>query len=98
MEDMIEKEKPQLVVGDFNFCHLDSPSNTTTTYLRKNEFEQLITEPTHIGGNILDQAHLRNIRRDLRCTVTLHSKYYTDHKGLAIIVKKGILIKYSPVN
>ena len=93
LEDMIEKEKPQLVVGDFNFCCLDTRSNSTTKYLRRNKFEQLIKEPTHIAGNILDQAHLRNIRRDLRYTVILHSKYYTDHKGLAIIVKKGILIK-----
>ena len=95
LEEMIEKEKPQLVVGDFNFCHLDSPSNTTTTYLRRNKFEQLIKEPTHIAGNILDQAHLMNIGRDLMYTVTLHSKYYTDHKGLAIIVKKGMLLNYS---
>ena len=98
LEEMIERKKPQLVVGDFNFCCLDTPSNSTTKYLRRNKFEQLIKEPTHIAGNILDQAHLRNIRRDLRYTVKLHSKYYTDHKGLAIIVKKGILIKYLLVN
>ena len=95
LEDMIKRVRPQLVVGDFNFCYLDSSSNTTSNYLRSNNFEQLIKEPTHIEGNLLDQAHLRNIEGDLRCTVQLHSKYYTDHKGLAIIVKKSMLLKCS---
>jgi hypothetical protein len=48
----------------------------------------MITEPTHIEGNVLDQAYLRDINGELECTAELHSKYYTDHKGHAIIVKK----------
>jgi exonuclease III len=98
LEDMIKRVRPQLVVGDFNFCYLDSSSNSTSNYLRRNNFEQLIKEPTHIEGNLLDQAHLRNVNGDLRCTIKLHSKYYTDHKGLAIIVKKGLFLKYSLKN
>jgi hypothetical protein len=82
------------VAGDFNFCHLSSSSNPTRRYLSENNFEQLIKEPTHIEGNILDQAHLRDIGGNLNCTVQLHSKYFTDHKGLAIIVKKGIIITF----
>ena len=93
LEAMIKRVRPQLVVGDFNFCYLDSSSNSTSNFLRRNNFEQLIKEPTHIAGNLLDQAHLRNIKGDLRCTVNLHSKYYTDHKGLAIIVKKGMYVQ-----
>ena len=94
-QDMIKRVRPQLVVGDFNFCYFDSSSNSTSNYLRRNNFEQLVKEPTHIAGNLLDQAHLRNIKGDLMCTIQLHSKYYTDHKGLAIIVKKGMLLKCS---
>jgi exonuclease III len=98
LDNMIEKVKSQLVVGDFNFCYLDSSSNSTRQYFRRNNFEQLIKEPTHIEGNLLDHGQIRNIKGDLRCTVQLHSKYYTDHKGLAIIVKKRMLIKYSLAN
>ena len=94
IEDLIDKDKPQLVAGDFNFCHMSSSSNPTRRYLSENNFEQLIKEPTHIEGNILDQAHLRDIGGNLNCTVQLHSKYFTDHKGLAIIVKKGIIITF----
>ena len=49
----------------------------------------LIDKPTHIEGNILDQAHLHDIERTLTATASLHSKYYTDHKGIAVIVKQG---------
>ena len=48
----------------------------------------MISEPTHIEGNLLNQAYLRDLKGELECTAELHSKYYTDHKGLAIIVKK----------
>jgi exonuclease III len=91
IEDLIDRKKPQLVVGDFNFCYLNSFSNSTKRYFSENDFEQLITEPTHIEGNLLDQVHLRDIKGNLQCTVKLNSKYFTDHKGLSIIVKKGKL-------
>ena len=65
IEDLIDREKPQLVVGDFNYCYLKSSPNTTKQYFSENNFEQLIRKPTHIEGNLLDQAHLRDIDRIL---------------------------------
>ena len=49
----------------------------------------MIQDPTHIEGNILDQAYKRDAGRIYEYSTELHSKYYTDHKGLAIIIKKG---------
>ena len=86
---MIEEDKPLLILGDFNFCYLDNSVNATKKYLKENNFKQLIKEPTHIEGHLLDQAHLRDINGILETTTDIHSKYYTDHKGLAIIIKKG---------
>ena len=88
IEEIKTEHKPQLIVGDFNFCYLENSSNPTRRYLEKQKFLQIISEPTHIEGNLLDQAYLRDITGELECTAELHSKYYTDHKGLAIIVKK----------
>ena len=82
------RERSQLVIGDFNFCFLDGPSNPTRKYLQESNFSQIIIEPTHIEGNLLDQAHIRDIRRVHEFTVELQSKYYTDHKAVAIIAKK----------
>jgi hypothetical protein len=90
---MTNNEKPILVIGDFNFCFLEKSSNATKAYFNREHFIQLIRQPTHIEGHLLDQAYLRDISGELRCTVELHSKYYTDHMGLAIIVKKGMLIE-----
>ena len=83
---MVGTGKPQLLVGDFNFCYLDRTSNT---YLQNNNFKQLIEEPTHEEGNLLDHAYLRDTNMNLNCKVMLHSKYYTDHKGLSILIHKG---------
>ena len=48
----------------------------------------MIDEPTHIEGHLLDQAYLKDENNTLQCTIELQSKYYTDHKGLAITINK----------
>ena len=88
IKEMEPKEKSLLVVGDFNFCYLDSSPNPTKQFLEANNFSQLIREPTHIEGNLLDQAYFRNMDELLECSAVVHSKYYTDHKGLAVIIKR----------
>ena len=89
LEAMINRSKPQLVIGDFNFCYLENSSNATKKYLEENDFTQLITEPTHIEGNLLDQAHVRDDQQINNYSTEIHSKYYTDHKALAVMVKKS---------
>ena len=88
IKQMESKSKPLLVIGDFNFCYLDSSSNPTKHFLEANNFSQLIREPTHLEGNPLDQAYFRKMDGLLKCSAVVHSKHYTDHKGLAITVKK----------
>ena len=85
---MQSEKKPQLILGDFNFCYLDKTYKSTRHFLKKENFCQLIAEPTHIEGNLLDQAYLKDINKTLNITAETHSKYYTDHKALALIVEK----------
>ena len=87
--DLTSRNKPQLVIGDFNFCYLENSSNSTKKYLKENDFKQIIKEPTHIEGNLLDQAHVRDVQRINNYSTEIHSKYYTDHKALAVMVKKS---------
>ena len=89
MKEMIKIGKPQLLVGDFNFCYLDASSNPTYQYLHQSFFKQLIYEPTHLEGNLLDQTHLRDMKGNLHYTARLHSRYYTDHKALELFLDKG---------
>ena len=87
IDQMTNKEIPLLVIGDFNFCFLEA-SNATKSYFQEKNFKQIINEPTHIGGHLLDQAYLRDTSGALEFAVELHSKYFTDHKCLAITFKK----------
>ena len=89
IERLTKREtKPELIVGDFNFCHISNTPNPTRKYLQEHKFNQLVREPTHIEGNLLDQALMRDERGINEYSVELHSKYYTDHKAVAIMVNK----------
>ena len=50
--------------------------------------EFTVKDPTHIEGNLLDQAHLRDKEELYRFSVELHTKYYTDHRGVALLMKR----------
>ena len=89
IDSLTNHKKPELIIGDFNFCYLDKSPSAVKQHLKGNHFKQLINEPTHIEGNLLDQAHLRDVKGALQCTAEVHSKYFTDHKALALIVTKG---------
>ena len=90
IDSMSSGQRPLLVVGDFNFCYLKSKYNRAKKHLEAQKFSQLISEPTHIEGHLLDQAYLQDKQAILNVTTEVHSKYYTDHKGLAIMFKKKI--------
>ena len=91
LDALNSKEKPLLVIGDFNFCFKENSWNSTKKYLRERSFTQIISEPTHIEGNLIDQAHIRDEKRILNFSSELHCKYYSDHRALAIIIKKSSL-------
>ena len=94
IDTTLDPRKNQLIIGDFNFCCINDSSNATCEYLKRQNFKQLVHEPTHIGGHLLDQAYFRKIGEAVECSLEVHSKYFTDHKGLAIIVKKGNTFGY----
>ena len=84
---MTKYDKTVLVLGDFNFCYLDNILNPTKKYLREKNFEQLIKEPTHIEGNLLDQAYIRDTENRFKVTGETQGKFYTDHKALNIVIR-----------
>jgi exonuclease III len=88
LETLLDTEKPLLIVGDFNFCFMENSSNPTKKYLHDDSFAQLVQEPTHIEGNLLDHAHVKDPKGVNKYKTELHSKYYTDHKGVAVLIKR----------
>ena len=87
IEDMTKFDKTVIVLGDFNFCYLDNYLNSTKKYMRNRDFKQLINVPTHIEGNLLDQAYIRDKEEKMDVTGDIQGKYYSDHKALNIIIR-----------
>ena len=84
--EMIDLNKTSLIVGDFNYDAANE-TNEVSKYLSKQQFKQLVTSPTHLGGHILDQAHLRQSLRKKNAEVKTFTPYYSDHDIITVILR-----------
>ena len=84
LKDLINPKRDTLIVGDFNFCA--TTNNVMSRYLEQENFQQLVTLPTHIMGNILDQAHHRGSVQKTKVKVSTLSHYFSDHNSINCIV------------
>ena len=77
-------------------CHwkfqllLSATKNTDSKLFHQIQFYsiQLVKEPTHIEGHILDQAYLQKDIKNIDHITEIHAKYYSDHRGLSITINK----------
>ena len=69
----------------------------TKQYFHENLFSQIVEEPTHIEGNLIDQANVRDVKEINNYSTEIHSKYYTDHKGIAVLIKRLVYINLSNI-
>ena len=84
---MIE-EKPTIIIGDFNISFNENTPNLIKTYLKNNSFSELIKEPTHIEGNIIDQVIIKDPAKVNTYSSEVQSMYFTDHRALALLIKR----------
>ena len=88
--EMINKEKPTLITGDFNICFLTHSGNRMSKGLRTMGFSQLVGEATPLRGGHIEHAHWRHdneVWKDPE--LELYSPYYSDHDALCItLIKK----------
>ena len=84
LEQMMDNNLPQMIVGDFNFE--PRSTNSLTTFLKKCGLCQIVECPTHKDGKILDHLY---ITESLKSTieVDVQFKYFTDHAALQIKYK-----------
>ena len=88
LQQLINLKKNTLIIGDFNYCSKTS-QNKLQIYLIKIGFQQLITTATHIGGNVLDQAHLRTVGEEVPTVVESITEYYSDHDLITVLIPSG---------
>ena len=95
LKQLETRNVPQIIIGNFNFHYLENGANVIKEFFKEKHYEQVIEEPTHIEGNILDQAYIRKESKVLEFTVETQAKYYTDHRAITLVVKHGEKIKES---
>ena len=80
---LIDEEKTTHISGDFNICLKKAPNNSLTKQLKHLDFDQLIQQPTHIEGGLIDHIYFRdNIKIFKAPHIHIYSPYYSDHDCL----------------
>ena len=79
------RNEPLILLGDINISH-DDQSHGFMILMRKLGFTQIVKKPTHDGGRIIDQVHIRNVNPQNVC---LYQKpvCFSDHDLLFVSFK-----------
>ena len=86
LNGMINPEKTTLIVGDMNICYRENFQNRFIQGLIKLGFKQMIEEPTHIYGRIIDHVYILDPKGSTELIIERYSPYYSDHDGLCITI------------
>ena len=86
--NIVDTDKPTVIIGDFNTNFLDKEDRKARTFLKANSFEKLVNGPTHKDGNCLDQAFVRDVQKVNKYSIQVEGKYYSDHKALSLIIER----------
>ena len=81
LDTFLRRDLTTILAGDFNFDAKEE--NALTKFLMRNQFVQLITEPNHVKGRIIDHCYVPLGMKD-KIQLTTHSPYYTNHDAFCI--------------
>ena len=84
LKSMLDTKRNTLVTGDFNICYNENRSNKIIDFLQRNGFKQLVHNPTHIRGRLIDQAYWLDKTGNNSIELERYAPYYSDHDGLCI--------------
>ena len=97
MIDANDMFRKVLICGDLNIHYTEETSNSfVKKIVDEYKFEQLVTDPTHDGGNTLDHVYVSQALQG-RVVVEKTCSYFSDHDLLTIkvIEDKGELVNMS---
>ena len=81
LEQTLDRNLPQLLLGDFNFNPKED--NCVSGFLHEAGLSQAITQPTHQEGRTLDHLYLSGELKE-KIKFDVQFKYFTDHAALQI--------------
>ena len=86
LQQLIDLKRVTIVIGDFNACYRENSQNKVIQGLLHLGFSQLVHEPTHIRGRILDHMYILDSREQMTVAIERYSPYYTDHDAICISI------------
>ena len=82
--ELIDLNEHTIIVGDFNVCFQKNPTHIIFQTLRDLGFLQLVKNPTHINGGLIDLVFVLCSNLHITYEVIQQAQYYTDHDILSI--------------
>ena len=79
----------QLILGDFNYNAFVKDANINKLFEVLINYQQVIDQPTHISGSLIDQVYIKKTFLD---QIDIHSIvkniYFSDHDAIKLRLKK----------
>ena len=72
-----QSESPTLIIGDMNFD--TEESNVFSKFMASSKFVQLVKNPTHDRGSVLDHVYANQPAEELEVSVKQKAVVYSDH-------------------
>ena len=85
---MVNVQKITFILGDFNLNSSGNESSVLSKVMLDFGFSQLVKEPTHNQGGIIDHCYLSNNILPNDVKLTQKPVYYTDHDILEVQYRK----------
>jgi hypothetical protein len=80
---LVDREKPTIVCGDININYLKDNANEFSHQLSIVGFRQLVKEPTHIAGGLLDHFYAYFPKKTMKISEQfIHPLYFSDHDAI----------------
>ena len=90
LEKIEDITKVTIIMGDFNLCYNENRCNRLIQGLLGLGFNQLVQEPTHVRGRIIDHVYFLDPIKKFKISLERYSPYYTDHDAFCITISERV--------
>ena len=82
LADILQLDTVHIILGDFNIYAQDQEQTRTLLQILQN-YQQIVQEPTHLGGAILDHIYVRkSFLKDFKLECFVKCVYFSDHDAV----------------
>ena len=84
----LDPARTQIIVGDMNIDLIKNSQNHLTSNLEQKGFHQLVGEPTHVLGGLIDHVYFYTPKIEASCTLyKQHTVFWSDHTCQSILLQ-----------